>query len=455
MTALPIVRCAGALAAMAVLLLPSGAHAQMPTVTPDGKLSDPAAPPPAPPSTHRPAGRQYGGQQQPGTTGTATAGGEGGAAAGGGASTGGELSTGSGTGYYHTDDYGDLTGEGGVVEEPDGPIQVHGGAVPPVHVVRKGDTLWDISWFYFSNAWEWPRVWSYNPEITNPHWIYPGDQVRLVQGGALPAGGGGGEGEGGGQGDGGGNGPDQPLTTAPARTDTGFFELRQLAFVAEEDRKLAIQVAGSPEEKLLLATGDEIYLSYPKGRPPKVGGRYAVYMEKKRIKHPTKGGDAGAYVKIVGEVEVISVKKDKNARAVILDSVEPIERGMLVGPVQKQFKNVETVAAKVDLEGTVVATLTADELIGARQVVFIDRGGKEGVVVGNRMHVVRRGDAYEAVAGPKTSIGRNDERYPARSIGEVMVVQIGQHSAIAVVTRSDREFGVGDRVLMTRGSGQR
>ena len=248
MTASSLVRCAGALAAAAVLLLPSGARAQIPTVTPDGKLADPAAPPPPAPSTHRPVGRQYGGQQQGQgqAGGTVNTGGEGEAGAAAGA--GGELSTGTGTGWYHTDDYGDLTGEGGgVVEDADGPIQVHGGAVPPVHVVRKGDTLWDISWFYFSNAWEWPRVWSYNPEITNPHWIYPGDQVRLVQGGVLPPGGdGGGGGQGGGDG---GNGPDQPLTTAPARTDTGFFELRQMAFVAEEDRKLAIQVAGCPTRR--------------------------------------------------------------------------------------------------------------------------------------------------------------------------------------------------------------
>ena len=445
-----LVRCAGALAAAAVLLLPSGARAQMPTVSPNGTAAEPAAPTtPARPSTHRPVGQQYGGQQgQAG--GTVSAGGEAGAAAG----AGGELSTGTGTGWYHTDDYGELTGEGGVTEEADGPIQVHGGAVPPVHVVRKGDTLWDISWFYFSNAWEWPRVWSYNPEITNPHWIYPGDQVRLVQGGALPPGGEGGGGGGGGDG-GGGGGPDQPLATRPARTDTGFFELRQIAFVAEEDRKLAIEVAGSPEEKLLLSTGDEIYLSYPKGRPPKVGGRYAVYEETKRVVHPSSGDDAGAYVKVVGEIEVISVKKEKNARAVILDSVEPIERGMKVGPVLRQFKNVDTVAPKVDLEGTVVATLTADQLIGARQVVFIDRGSKQGVAVGNRMHVVRRGDAYEKVAGPKTGVGKNDQRYPARSIGEVIVVQVGANSAIAVVTRSEREFGVGDRVLMTRGTGQR
>jgi hypothetical protein len=53
--------------------------------------------------------------------------------------------------------------------------------------------------------------------------------------------------------------------------------------------------------------------------------------------------------------------------------------------------------------------------------------------------------------GPKTNVGKNDTRYPARSIGEVLVVQAGKRNSIAVVTRSDKEFGVGDHVLMVRG----
>ncbi|HEY2734697.1 MAG TPA: LysM peptidoglycan-binding domain-containing protein, partial [Polyangiales bacterium] len=47
------------------------------------------------------------------------------------------------------------------------------------HTVQEGDTLWDISDRYFGDPWHWPELWSYNPEITNPHWIYPLDQVRL------------------------------------------------------------------------------------------------------------------------------------------------------------------------------------------------------------------------------------------------------------------------------------
>ena len=40
--------------------------------------------------------------------------------------------------------------------------------VPPTHTVRKGDTLWEICDQYFNNPWQWPRVWSYNPDILNP-----------------------------------------------------------------------------------------------------------------------------------------------------------------------------------------------------------------------------------------------------------------------------------------------
>lgn len=56
-------------------------------------------------------------------------------------------------------------------------------SVPPIHVVKKGDTLWDLSGRYYGNPWKWPKVWSYNPQIMNPHWIYPGDQIRMRLGG--------------------------------------------------------------------------------------------------------------------------------------------------------------------------------------------------------------------------------------------------------------------------------
>ena len=51
---------------------------------------------------------------------------------------------------------------------------------PTRHVVEKGDTLWDISALFLKQPWLWPKLWRLNPEVNNPHLIYPGDILRLV-----------------------------------------------------------------------------------------------------------------------------------------------------------------------------------------------------------------------------------------------------------------------------------
>src|SRR5262249_51978838 len=74
-------------------------------------------------------------------------------------------------------------------EEGGGRARVEGRAGPllpggsQVHVVRKGDTLWGICDSYFHNPYQWPRIWSYNPQIQNPHCVFPNENVRLKPGG--------------------------------------------------------------------------------------------------------------------------------------------------------------------------------------------------------------------------------------------------------------------------------
>lgn len=406
-----LIQCAFA----ALVLAPALASAQIPEVQPDGTLSDPAAPPPsATPPPSGPVVIPLGPDGRP-------------------LAPAAEADDDIGL-YYRDDTLG--FGDRGA-----GQTTYIGGPVPESHVVRSGDTLWDITWFYFNNPFDWPKVWSFNPEISNPHWIYPGDQVRLYGAGQAPAVSGTNL-----------NQPDtnnQPNTPTSTRQSTGF-SLRQVAFVDQEKLKFAASVDGSTEEKLLLSVGDSIYLTYPGNRPPKVGKRYAIYRPRKIVSGPGGKGRFGAYVRVIGELEVVSVKKGKKARAIITDSTDVIERGALVGPLQRQFKNVATKEPEVDLQGTIVAQLFADELIGARQVVIIDRGSKQGLEKGNRMFVVRRGDAYVDLGGQPTSTGQDDRRFPARAIGEVIAVQVGKNSSLALVTLSTKEIGVGDLVLMRK-----
>jgi hypothetical protein len=378
----------------------SAAHAQMPTVDPGGTpAADPApatpAGPPAPVIIPITPDGQIPGQNAP-----------------------------EDDGYYHLDD----------TDSPykDQWSSSHFGPVPELHVVRRGDTLWDICWFYFNNPWEWPKVWSYNESITNPHWIYPGDLVRLYPAGMTPVVD---------------SDPDFDIQPTPARRYG--VSLRQLAYVDRDKLKYAAYIDGSVEEKMMLSTGDTVYLEYP-GKPPKVGKRYAIYTEKKKVKHPDSEKEVGAFVRILGELEIISVKKGKRAKAIITDSVDVIERGALVGKLERTYQTVEPTSNKVDLQGTIVAMLASDQLIGEGQIVFIDKGSKEKLEVGNRMFVVRRGDAYDDIMEPDSGVGQDDRRFPARALGEVIIVQTGKHASVGLVTLSLQELGVGDLVLMRK-----
>jgi len=343
------------------------------------------------------------------------------------------------TGIYH---YGTIT-------TPQGDdVIVNTGPTPELHVVRRGDTLWDICWYYFNDPWQWPKVWSYNAQITNPHWIYPGDLVRLLPKGMLDVVDSGDPGlDPDANPDGGGANP--PVAPVPARR----FEVsvRQTAFVDKKHLDSSMFVVGSVDDKELLATGDEVYVSYPADHVPRVGDRYSVYAEDQPVNRPGKGGEVlGSYVRVLGDLQITAVKRDKRANARITSASSEIERGSRVGPLQRQYRTVAPTANKVDAQGTIVAMLTRDQLIGTGEVVFVDLGKKSGIEVGNRMYVVRRGDAFDPVTRPDQLVGQDDRAFPARSLGQVVIVQVGPSISVGLVTLAFEEMGIGDLVMMRK-----
>ncbi len=342
------------------------------------------------------------------------------------------------SGYYH---YDQVQPDGAAVD-----VEVYGGPTPELHVVTRGDTLWAICWYYFNDPWQWPKVWSYNPQITNPHWIYPGDLVRLLPKGLVAAA--------------------TALTTANLEPETEpdagpgpavatpqrsvVVTTRQVAFIDQKHLDSAWRVVGAVDERELLSLTDEIFVSYPGDDVPQVGSRYSIYAADQQVRHPTSGGNVGSYVRVLGEVEITSVKKDKLARGRITSVNGEIERGARVGPLLTQFRTVAPVANRVETQGTIVAMLGRGDLIGAGEVVFVDVGKGQGVVPGNRMYVVRRGDAFDPQITPAEMVGQDNRRFPVRALGEVVLIQVDAAMSIGLVTLAVEEMGVGDRVMMVK-----
>jgi len=71
------------------------------------------------------------------------------------------------------------TAAGGLFAQQGGGIPLNP-AHPDSYVVKKGDTLWDISSMFLRDPWYWPEIWHVNPQVENPHLIFPGDVLRLV-----------------------------------------------------------------------------------------------------------------------------------------------------------------------------------------------------------------------------------------------------------------------------------
>jgi hypothetical protein len=310
--------------------------------------------------------------------------------------------------------------------------------VPVEHVVIAGDTLWDLCAYYYGDPWRWPEVWSLNPAITNPHWIYPGNLVRLRHGdGSLES------------------GPaPTPDESPPVTRPSERMMLRQLAFATMEELKESGVVRGSTEEKELLSENDEIYIDYPDGKPPQVGKRYAVYSPTEKLVHPKSKNQVGSYVLLRGEALILEVKKGKTAKARLLYSTntDPVERKNRVGPIRTQFKDVQPVAATKNVDTTIVGLLGTDQVVGTEQFVFLDRGKQDGLVPGNLLYVVRRGDAYDTKYGHYSPAGRNDPHFPDHALAQVIIVDVTNKTAVALVTRARQELMPGDRALLRTAS---
>jgi hypothetical protein len=341
------------------------------------------------------------------------------------------------------------------------------GEMKSFHIVRKGDTMWGICGEQLGDSRLWPRIWAQNPQLQNPHWIYPGDQLRLREGGAegAPLASAVGGIKGGRLGDG------TVGRAALVPPETVF--LRELGYIDEPERDVWGQVVGAREEQQMLSDHNRVYMILRPGAQVQLGQLMTVFEDVREPPAPEGSRrPPGKLVSFKGTIKIEAWDANTRvARGEVIESLDAIERGAKVGPVGRRYYVVPPANSQVELQARVLTSLYPHVFMGRDQVVFIDRGANDGLKPGNRLFVVRKGDAWrrtletssvmarsrirmdvpERVELEVTELEGDEESFPEEVVAELRVIRAHRYSSLALVTGSSEEIEPGDRAVTRKG----
>lgn len=308
---------------------------------------------------------------------------------------------------------------------------------PDRHVVVKGDTLWDISESFLDSPWLWPEIWYVNPQIDNPHLIYPGDvitlvfvdgkpQLRVQRGkGTFKL------------------SPkvreerlDKAITTIPNEAIQQF--LTQPLVADKETMQNAPYVVSSAGEHLIVGAGDRIYA---RGLSEDQGSRFHVFRPGAPYTDPGTGEVLGHEALYLGESSLekfgdpSTLKLTKTTREInIGDRLMPITQ-------EDMYAYFTPHSPDASIEGTIIAVVDGVSQIGQYQVVALNRGTREGVDVGTVFEIYQTGDHIV----DQVSKERNASiKLPDEKAGILMVFRTFEKVSFGLIMKATSALHVGD-----------
>jgi len=310
--------------------------------------------------------------------------------------------------------------------------------VPEIYIVKKGDTLWGISGMYLAEPWLWPELWDVNPQVDNPHLIYPGDELYLVWVDGQPRlrln-----------------RGRDIKLTpnmrVSPLDLAIPVIPLDQIGAFLRGHRILgpheidnsAYVVAGA-QGHLISAPGDRIF-----GRGPFPDGErtYGIFRPGDIYRDPITNEVLGYQAKDIGDGQLLSSNRDEvveleitrvTEEVRVTDRLLPMEDKVLDATFHPRAPEAEIV------DGFMIAVDGGVTQIGAWDIVVLNRGAREGLEVG---HVLA---LYQSGLVVHDEIRGDDVELPDVRAGLAMVFDVFEKASYAIVLKTNRPLKVMDKV---------
>jgi LysM repeat protein len=318
---------------------------------------------------------------------------------------------------------------------------------PESYVVKRGDTLWGIAKVFLRDPWYWPEIWQVNPQVQNPHLIYPGDTLRLVyiegrptlmlqRGDAarvLP------------------RVRSQPLegavTTIPYETVAAFMS--KPSVLSQEQIKTAPYVLATRDLHVAMADGDTLY-ARGFAAPAELGTHYNVVRVGDPLRDPDDNRIVGYDGIFTGAGHVTRIGDPTTL--IITESARETEAGdkLFAGGVDVPLDFIPS-PPRNKTNGRIMAVSDGVTVIGQYQVVVINRGARDGLAPGNVLAVFATGavvkdTANQGFLGSMTRLGAPSVHLPDERNGTFMVFKTFENMSYGLIMEATDIIRVGDRV---------
>jgi LysM repeat protein len=317
---------------------------------------------------------------------------------------------------------------------------------PDSYVVKRGDTLWGIAKVFLRDPWYWPEIWQVNPQVHNPHLIYPGDTLRLVFIDGKP------------QillqrGDEARVEPrvrSEPLetaiTTIPYATVAAFMS--KPSVLDQNEIKNAPYVLATRDLHVVMAEGNTLYARGFTG-PVESGAHYNVVRVGEKLIDPDDKRLLGYNGIFTGAAHV--TRDGPTVSLIMTESALETRAGdkLLPGGVDVPLDFIPS-PPRVQTNGRIIAVSDGVTIIGQYYVVVINRGARDGLAPGNVLAVYDTGPIVDDT--DKKGFFNTDRfltknvQLPSERTGTFMVFKTFDNISYGLIMEATDLIRVGDKI---------
>jgi hypothetical protein len=295
------------------------------------------------------------------------------------------------------------------------------------YTIQKGDTLWDISKRFYDSPYVWPDLWQKNDYIPNPHWIYPGNRIRLYDKTGIEV-------------------LPPPRLEIPKKEKQRRFitydYIDRVGFIRRDAIRALGEIFSSTKHKDLLSTGDTVYIHSDDPGKFMVGDKFTVFKTYAPLRHPLREELVGVQHLFLGIVAITEVLPHMVVGNIVR-SYREIHPGDFLMPYEEQSPNIELVESVPDLEGIIISADEQDResILCTGMVAFIDKGTDDKI---------KSGQLYDIYIQEKATFYEDDDKRhvlpPPVVIGEILILRTENTTATALITKSSRDIRIGEKI---------